>query len=303
MEEEKYKLDVLDNPQKKDDFIKYMIQDYSKKDSHKEQSDLPDRCFSVVIDNDGSEIIFTDKHNNDDDLINDLIKLYPQTYSTNIMNVLQQAQEKSKNTKKPSFIQISLFGHSFCLVVFNNKICTIDSTYVSTGEIFVKLLQKINIDKQLNLDIKTINTNQQSDIESCPYFTGFNITRLDKWFQEDPKNFNKLFNKKELLFSLISSMQSINKIQNKLNIDIKPLKKKDGVEIKFKTETKPKKYFDTKTPKQQIEKLIKYIVYNTEIDKLQNFRVSIKSKKMLKQFLEVNKDFSEQETIIQSPIR
>ena len=35
MTEEKYSLGVLDTPQKKDDFIKYMIQDYSKKDSHK----------------------------------------------------------------------------------------------------------------------------------------------------------------------------------------------------------------------------------------------------------------------------
>ena len=303
MTEEKYSLGVLDTPQKKDNFIKYMIQDYSKKDSHKEQSDLPDRCFSVVIDNDGSEIIFTNKHDNDDDLINDLIETYPQTYSTNIMNVLQQAQEKSKNTKKPSFIHISLFGHSFCLVVFNNKICIIDSSRTQHEMIFKKLLQKINIDKQLNLDIKTINTNQQSDIESCPYFTGFNITRLDKWLQEDPKNFNKLFNKKELLFSLISSMQSINKIQNKLNIDIKPLKKKDGVKIKFKTETKPKKYFDTKTPKQQIEKLIKYIRYNKTKNKLQNLRIFYKSRDMLIKFLEANKDFSEQETIIQSPIR
>ena len=47
-----------------------------------------------VVDNDGNEIIFTGKHDNNDDLINDLIKIYPQTYSTNIMNVLQQAQEK-----------------------------------------------------------------------------------------------------------------------------------------------------------------------------------------------------------------
>ena len=303
MTEEKYSLGVLDTPQKKDNFIKYMIQDYSKKDSHKEQSDLPDRCFSVVIDNDGSEIIFTNKHDNDDDLINDLIETYPQTYSTNIMNVLQQAQEKSKNTKKPSFIHISLFGHSFCFVILNNKICIIDSSRTQHEMIFKKLLQKINIDKQLNLDIKTINTNQQSDIESCPYFTGFNITRLDKWLQEDPKNFNKLFNKKELLFSLISSMQSIKKLQNKLNIDIKPLNKERDLKIKFKTGTKPKKYFDTKKPKQQIKKLIKYIRYNKTKNKLQNLRVFYKSRDMLIKFLEANKDFSEQETIIQSPIR
>ena len=303
MEEEKYRLDVLDNPKKKDNFIKYMIQDYSKKDNHKEQSDLPDRCFSVVIDNDGSEIIFTDKHDNNDDLINDLIETYPQTYSTNIINILQQAQKKSIETKKPSFVQISLFGHSFCFAIFNNKICAIDSTSVLTRKIFVKLLQKINIDKQLNLDIKTINTNQQSDIESCPYFTGFNITRFDKWFNENPENFDKLFNEEELPFSLISSMQSINKIQNKLNIDIKPLNKKDGVEIKFKTETKPKKYFDTKKPKQQIEKLIKYIRYNKTKNKLQNHRVSKKSQKMLKKFLEANKDFTKQEEVAQSPAK
>ena len=103
--------------------------------------------------------------------------------------------------------------------------------------------------------------------------------------------------------SIIISVQSIKKLQDKLDINIRPLNKERDLEIKFKTETKPKKYFDTKKPKQQIEKLIKYIRYNKTENKLQNLRVSTKSKKILKQFLEVNKDFSEQETIIQSPTK
>ena len=111
-------------------------------------------------------------------------------------------------------------------------------------------------------NIEKIDTKQQSDIKSCPYFTASNITKLDKWFQEDSKNFDKLFNEEELPLSIIISVQSIKKLQDKLDINIRPLNKERDLEIKFKTETKPKKYFDTKKPKQQIEKLIKYIRYN-----------------------------------------
>ena len=117
------------------------------------------------------------------------------------------------------------------------------------------------------------------------------------------ENFNKLFNEEELPLSIINSVQSIKKLQNKLNIDITPLNKERDLEIKFKTETKPKKYFDRKTPKQQIKKLIKYIRYNKTKNKLQNLRVYYKSRDMLIKFLEVNEDFTQQEEVAQSPAK
>ena len=55
--------------------------------------------------------------------------------------------------------------------------------------------------------------------------------------------------------------------------------------------------------KQQIEKLVKYITYNTQITKLQNLRVSYKSRDMLIKFLEANKDFTQQEEVAQSPAK
>lgn len=279
MEEEKYGLDVLDNPKKKDDFIKYMIQDYSEKDNHKKQSDLPERCFSLDV--------------NLDNLVNE---------NELIIDTIQQAQKKSIKTKKPSFIVINTPTHSFCLSVFNDKVYIIDSFYSYGGKLEATL-NDIKQQNKLNIKIKNININQQSDFVSCPYFTGFNITRFDKWFNENPENFDKLFNEEELPLSIIISVQSIKQLQDKLDIDIRPLNKKGDLEIKFKTETKPKKYFDTKKPKQQIEKLIKYIAYNTQITKLQNHRVSKKSQKMLKKFLEVNKDFTQQEEVAQSPAK
>ena len=265
MEEILYSPTELNTPTQKDEFIRYTIEDYSKKSSHREQSDLPKRCFSIVmsINKDYFEATMNKWHSahkkaiqtqTDEDCeiaeellvkaIEQLMEQQPLTYYTNIENAIRQAQEKSVETDKPTFVTIVFFKHSFCLSIFKGKICIIDSLNSPTGIILAKLLEIINTTEELNLQISRINTEQQSDNVSCPYLTAFNTTRLDKWFQEDIGNFGKLFNKEELPFSLIGSTQSIERIQNRVGIDIKhiivkQLNKEKGLEIKFKTETKP----------------------------------------------------------------
>lgn len=235
--EKRYRLDILDTPKKKNDFIGYIIQDYLNKDSHANQRGLTDRCFDLIIDQ--SKDYFNNtidewrKINNKlmlqktrntykkakkllTQVAMQLIEEQPIHYCNNIIQTIQEAKQKSIEYNKPSFIKITFFEHSFLLSLFDNKVCLIDSLNSQTGSIFKMLLKIINKKEKLDLTIININTDQQTDFNSCPYFTGFNITRLDKWFQTNFKNFDKLFKKNIYHYLLLIPYNQFKKYKKNL---------------------------------------------------------------------------------------
>ena len=145
-----------------------------------------------------------------------LIEEQPIHYCNNIIQTIQEAKQKSIEYNKPSFIKITFFEHSFLLSLFDNKVCLIDSLNSQTGSIFKMLLKIINKKEKLDLTIININTDQQTDFNSCPYFTGFNITRLDKWFQTNFKNFDKLFKKNIYHYLLLIPYNQFKKYKKNL---------------------------------------------------------------------------------------